>query len=676
MRSWRRTERAAAAALVLALGLSFGACDEPPGPASEPQSAAQRQPRAEKGGPEATLRERRGFPTPQPGRYALPPLGPAADGDVVSSDDSTTTLHALFDDRVALLSFIYGSCNDAQGCPFATGVLYQVGRGVRDDPALAGRVRLLSLSFDPEHDTPDRMKRYGDALVHAGHEGSHVTGHHASQDLDWRFLTTASPEALAPILDDYGQALTPEIDETGQPTGDISHVLRVFLIDPDRRIRNVYSTSFLRPETLLADVRTLLLETETEADGPTAERDDPVGDPAAALRGPGDVRAGYERRDFETDTVDLASRRGRRADLVARIAPPPLGLPPVPVPEDAPIDAARVELGRRLFYDRRLSHNDTLSCALCHIPEQGFTNNELATAIGIEGRTVGRNAPTIYNSAYMERLFHDGRETRLEHQVWGPLLARNEMGNPSIGVVLEKIRRLPGYADSFADAFPDRRLTMETVGLALAAYERTLVSGDSLFDRWRYGREASALGASAQRGFALFTGRGGCIGCHPIGGEYALFSDAAHHNTGVGYARSMGLETSSRSVQVAPGVFLEVDPEVIASIAEPLPNDLGRYEITRDPDDRWRYRTPSLRNVALTAPYMHDGSLGTLEEVIRFYDRGGVPNDGLDPLIRPLGLTDAEVGDLVAFLESLTGSDVPLLVADALAAPVGDVGGR
>ena len=674
MRSWRRTERVARAgvgsrfrsALAFGLVLSSWACED--SPRGEPARAvpASRQEAA------AEPVVRGGFEAPEPGGYALPPLGSAADGDVLASDGAATTLHALFDDRVVLLSFIYRSCREAEGCPLATGVLQQAGREIRDDSKLEGRVRLLSLSFDPERDTPDRMHGYGEALVHAGHGHANHEGHHDAGDLDWHFLTTASEAALQPILDAYGQALTPEIDATGEPTGDIAHVLRVFLVDRERRIRNVYSTSFLDPGTLLADIRTVLF-----AAGERAAAADP-GTPGAepALHGPGDVRTGYEHADFTTRTIDLASRRGRPADLASRVAAPPLGLPPVPVPDDAPLGPAQVELGRRLFFDRRLSHNDTVSCALCHIPEQGFTNNELATAVGIEGRTVRRNSPTLYNTAYVQHLFHDGRETTLEHQVWGPLLARNEMGNPSIGAVVEKVRGLPGYAPAFEAAYPLRGLTMETLGLALAAYERTLVSGDSAFDRWRYGGEEGALGAEARRGFELFVGRAGCASCHTVGADHALFSDDAFHNTGVGYARSMGIGTTSREVQLAPGVFLAVDPDVIASVAEPRPNDLGRYEITRDPADRWAYRTPGLRNVALTAPYMHDGSLATLEDVVRFYDRGGIPNDGLDPRVRPLGLSDSEVADLVAFLESLTGSDVRLLVADAFAAPVGDVGVR
>ena len=163
--------------------------------------------------------------------------------------------------------------------------------------------------------------------------------------------------------------------------------------------------------------------------------------------GPGDYKGGYESTEYKTRSVAVDSRgdRGRPADLLAIFENPPLGLPAVPVPADNPVTAAKVQLGRKLFFDRRLSLNDTMSCAMCHVPEQGFANNELALAVGLEGRTVRRNAPTIYNVAYAERLFHDARETRLEQQAWIPLLAYNEMANPSIGTVINKLRGMSDY---------------------------------------------------------------------------------------------------------------------------------------------------------------------------------------------------------------------------------------
>jgi len=388
--------------------------------------------------------------------------------------------------------------------------------------------------------------------------------------------------------------------------------------------------------------------------------------------GPGDVKTGYESNAYETRSMSVLQRTGKAADLLQVMQSPPLGLPPIPVPKDNQVTRERVELGRKLFYDRRLSLNETMSCGMCHIPEQGFTNNELATAVGIEGRTVRRNAPTIYNVSYFSNIFHDGRETRLEYQIWQPLLATNEMANPSIGYVVEKIRRLPDYKGLFEAAFPERGLAIETIGMAIGSYERMIVSGNSPFDRWFFGKIESALSESATRGFGLFLGKGGCGACHVIRKDYALFTDDAFHNTGLGWQASTSEHPSEISVQLAPGVSVAVPSEVVDSVGTPPPSDLGRYEVTQDPADRWRYKTPSLRNVALTAPYMHNGTFGTLEEVVLFYNRGGVPNPQLDPSIRPLNLSAGEVEDIVAFLGSLTGNNVEILVRDAFAAPIGD----
>ena len=389
-------------------------------------------------------------------------------------------------------------------------------------------------------------------------------------------------------------------------------------------------------------------------------------------QGPGDNRTGYEALDYKSLSISLLQRKGEEADLLVVLKSPPLGLPPIPVPRDNPMTHAKVQLGRKLFFDRRLSLNATMSCGMCHIPEQGFTNNELATAVGIEGRTVRRNAPTIYNVAYFSNIFHDGRETRLEYQIWQPVLASNEMANPSIGYVIAKIRSLPDYAGLFEAAFGGKGPGIETIGMAIASYERTLVSGNSSFDRWYFGQDRTALSEATRQGLRLFRGKAGCAACHTIEKDYALFTDDAFHNTGLGWQASVGGDSSEVQVQIAPGIKVPVPQSVINSVGERPPSDLGRYEVTQDPADRWRYKTPSLRNVALTAPYMHNGAFGTLREVVEFYNRGGIPNPLLDPLIRPLGLTNEEMDHLVAFLESLTGDNVQVLVRDAFAAPIGD----
>jgi cytochrome c peroxidase len=355
-------------------------------------------------------------------------------------------------------------------------------------------------------------------------------------------------------------------------------------------------------------------------------------------------------------------------------APPPagaaLGLPPLEVPAENPGTPEKVELGRKLFFDRRLSPNGTMSCAMCHVPEQGFTARELATPVGIEGRSVRRNAPTVLNAGFQRRLFHDGREVSLEDQVWGPLLAPNEMGNPSIGYVVERVRGLRDYDGRFEAAFGGKPVTSWRIGAALAAYQRALVAGDSRFDRWRYGGDASALRDDEKRGFDLFVGKARCATCHRVGERDALFTDHGFHNTGIGWQRTFAAPGHTR-VEIAPGVFASLERKTVESFSEPPATDVGRYEITLDPRDRWAYKTPSLRNVALTAPYMHDGSLATLEAVIAFYDRGGIDNPEKSPLVVPLGLDAEERAALAAFLRALTGTGVAALVDAARRSPVG-----
>ena len=591
------------------------------------------------------------FTAPKPGSYTLPVMGEAADGLVLASSGQATTLHELYAGRIVLLSFIYATCDDVNGCPLATMVLHRLQSTLKDRPELRERLRLITLSFNPEHDTPAVMAQYGARFQSGG--------------IDWHFLTTRSAAELQPILRDYQQSVAREVDEQGKPTGKFSHLLRVYLIDGQRRMRNSYTVSVLHPDLVLADIETLLRE---NGNRPTESRSIPT--TPAPLRA-GDDKSGYAGADYRTRSAALVQRQGQPADLLKLARQPVSGLPPVPTPADNPLTREKIALGRKLFYDRRLSLNQTFSCAMCHVPEQGFTHQEQATAIGIEGRTVRRNAPTIYNVAYLGRLFHDGRESSLENQVWGPFLAANEMGNPSVGAVLDKLKALPDYQGLFERAFRHGP-SMDTVGQALASYERVLISGNSAFDRWYYGHERSALSPLAQTGFTLFTGKAGCAQCHGISPREALFSDQQPHNTGIGYADTMLREPDRTRVQVAPGLSYELDTAALGQVSEPKPQDLGLYEVSQRPEDRWKYRTPMLRNIALTAPYMHNGSLSTLRDVVEFYNRGGVPNELLDPRIKPLQLEAGEIDALVAFLESLTGDDIETLVSDAWSAPVGE----
>ena len=435
-------------------------------------------------------------------------------------------------------------------------------------------------------------------------------------------------------------------------------------------MKNYFATPIFVINTLLLSVAVCLV---LVASGTHSSEEKEAGHNKAHY-GPGDNKQGYDSINYKTDALDLQNRKGNPADLIALVNNPPLGLPAVPVPQNNPISNEKIALGRKLFYDRRLSINDTFSCAICHIPEQGFTNNEIQTAIGVEGRTGKRNAPTIYNVGYLGKIFHDGRESTLEQQVWSPFLARNEMANPSIGFVLNKIRAIKEYEGLFEAAFDGRGPTMETVGMALASYQRTLNAANSPFDRWYFGKEDSAVSENVKRGFEIFTGKGACSTCHLIQEDNALFTDDQLHNTGLGYQASMGIVPKKKRVQLAPGVYTDMDMSAIQAVSRPKLNDLGLYEVTENPNDRWKFRTPSLRNVALTAPYMHDGSLQTLREVVEFYIQGGVKNELLSPLIKPIDLNEEEVGDLLAFLNSLTAGNIGTLVADAFAAPIGDIG--
>lgn len=366
---------------------------------------------------------------------------------------------------------------------------------------------------------------------------------------------------------------------------------------------------------------------------------------------------------------------GEEVDTIAlrRIQQAPLGLPPVPVPADNPPTSAKIALGRKLFFDRRLSVNGTMSCGMCHVPEQGFTSNELETPVGVEGRAVKRNSPTILNVAYVTRVFLDGRETSIEKQPTSPLMAHNEMANPSMEHVIARIRSLDDYNEQFEAAFGGGP-SAERLGQALASWQRSLVAGNSPFDRWKYGGEKNALTPEQRHGFALFTGKARCFTCHPVEKEFAIFTDDQFHDTGIGYFHQevAPADASPLPVEVAPGVFIPVGRDYMEMISEKREPDFGRFEVTQDPRDMWRFRTPSLRNVAVTAPYMHDGSLRTLEDVVRFYGRGGIPHEGLDPLLRPVDLTDDDLRDLVSFLQSLTSSDIPALIADARSTPVRD----
>jgi cytochrome c peroxidase len=380
-----------------------------------------------------------------------------------------------------------------------------------------------------------------------------------------------------------------------------------------------------------------------------------------------DSRIGYESEAYRTDSKVVIEASGIRQALDKLSHETPLGLPPAG--EGA--QAAEIDLGRQLFFDRRLSANDTLSCAMCHIPEQGFTQNELATPVGHQGKGVRRNVPSLYNVVYVQQLFLDGRESSLVEQIWSPLLAHNEMANQNRQSVIEKIANIDTYAQQFEVLYPEG-LSERSLGLALSAYQRALLSGDSDFDRWYFADGVPSVDhypAEAGRGFALFQEKG-CIGCHQLGDDNSLFTDGGFHNTGVGYLRQQRGVKLDR-VQLAPGVYVV---PLVSAETETFIDD-GRAEVTGQTEDRWQYRTPSLRNVAITFPYMHDGSLPTLESVLAYYGSGGSDDPLQDARISDTTISVPEQQALVAFLRTLTSNQVDALVSDARSVVIGERGG-
>ena len=300
----------------------------------------------------------------------------------------------------------------------------------------------------------------------------------------------------------------------------------------------------------------------------------------------------------------------------------PLGYEELPDdPEDNPTTDEKVALGRKLFFDTRLSKDNTVSCASCHRPDHGFASPD-KIAVGINGRVGKRNAPSLLNRAFGKTFFWDGRVKTLEEQALEPLSNPDEFGN-SVEADMKMLRGDETYVKMFAAAFdaddkPEKNITPENYGKAVASFERSLIYGDSKVDRFRAAKYAS-LDRKARQGLWIFESSGGCWKCH--NGDN--LSDEKFHNTGVGF------DQKSR--------------------------DAGRFEHTGDEDHRFTFKTPALRGVSETAPYMHDGSVATLKDVVEFYNKGGSPKDSkLDRKMKPLNLSEEEVGFLVAFLEALS----------------------
>ena len=298
-----------------------------------------------------------------------------------------------------------------------------------------------------------------------------------------------------------------------------------------------------------------------------------------------------------------------RADAFEPLATPDLD--DIVFPDDEEPAESEILLGKMLFFDRRLSINQSQSCATCHNPTLGFSDMQ-KTSLGANGERLKRNSPPLYNLAWNQVFFWDGRAQSLEQQALGPIESEDEMGMP-MRKLLPLLQAIKGYRPLFRAAYGENAITAENLGRAIAAFERTIVSDNSPFDQYLAG-DIRAMQPSAIRGMELFKGKAACIECH----DGPNFTDESFHN--------IGLES----------------------------DDPGRYNVFKDKSLFGAFKTPGLRNVALTAPYMHDGSEATLESVVRFYNRGGDRAAGKSSLITSLDLTEQEIADLISFLGALT----------------------
>jgi cytochrome c peroxidase len=339
----------------------------------------------------------------------------------------------------------------------------------------------------------------------------------------------------------------------------------------------------------------------------------------------------------------------------------PLGIPnelwSYFIPADNPMTAGKVELGRKLFFDQRLSADASISCASCHDPQRAFADGR-KVAEGIGGRVGTRNSPSLLNSMFNSGQFWDGRAGTLEEQAKMPLVNPDEMGNDSWDAVVSRLAATPEYVREFQNVF-NGPVTIDRVAKAIAAFERTLVSGNSAVDRYLAG-DTNALSESARSGMILFRGKARCGVCHSFNQNFAafasfpFFTDMNYRNTGVA-ARAAEFDGLARKAMAAARD--ESTSGLAALSKHERASELGRFLISGNTLDIGAFRTPSLRNVALTAPYFHDGSAATLDEVVKFYVRGGIENRNRDWQLEPVALSDEEQRDLIEFLKALTSDD-------------------
>jgi len=332
----------------------------------------------------------------------------------------------------------------------------------------------------------------------------------------------------------------------------------------------------------------------------------------------------------------------------------PLGLPPVPIPKDNPQTQDKIKLGEKLFHDTRFSSTGKVSCATCHDKDKAFTDSPLPVSEGINKLKGTRNAPTVLNSAYLHTQFWDGREPDLEGQSAQPFINPIEMGLTSHDPILKIVRTDPEYVTAFDKVFgkSGEQITMKEVTQAIASFERTVLAGNSSFDHYQYGPDKNAMSEAAIRGLKVFTGQGRCVSCHTISQTHALFTNNRFHNLGIGFER---IQQNVTELAIAFAKAKDEGTDVdVAVLTNKNLSELGRFAVSGEWRDMGAFKTPTLRNIVLTSPYMHDGSLQTLQDVVEFYNNGGRVNGFQSGGIRPLNLSEQQQTDLISFMMSLT----------------------
>jgi cytochrome c peroxidase len=326
-----------------------------------------------------------------------------------------------------------------------------------------------------------------------------------------------------------------------------------------------------------------------------------------------------------------------------------LGLPPLQIPANNSQTDDKIELGRILFNDMRFSADNSISCASCHHADKAFTDG-LKVPKGINNLLGTRNAPTVINAAFYDTLFLDGRAKSLEDQALGPFLNSIEHGLKDYTKIINVVRSDTHYQQMFKQVFniSADKISIEHISKAIASFERTLIAGNSPFDQYYFGRDHTKMSDSAARGLRLFRRKGNCANCHEISWDSALFMDNRFYNIGVGFNR---INPKLNEIQLALENGTKVEELGLTALQN---SELGQFNVTHNMRDMGKFKTPTLRNINLTAPYMHDGSMKTLEQVVEYYDKGGDPNRYIDAAIFPLDFSKQEKADLVEFLKALT----------------------